>query len=140
MDVAKVVAYLLENSGQKVNDIVGINKCSHKRKKLVQVPTTAGTGSEATNISILKTGVSDTGVTQKSGIVDNTLMADIAVLDAELLTSLPKMIMAHTGVDAIVHAIESYTNPNSNMISDMLAIKSLELFGQSLLKAVDGQS
>jgi len=73
----------------------------------------------------LKTGISDNGVIQKSGIVDDILMADIAILDGNLLRSLPKMIMAHTGVDAMVHAIESYTNPRSSAVSDLLSVKSL---------------
>lgn len=75
------------------------------RTPLVLVPTTAGTGSEVTNISIITTGA-----TTKMGVVAHQLYADIVLLDAQLTIGLPKIHTAATGIDAMVHAIEAYTS------------------------------
>merc|ERR1711934_591385 len=100
MDVAKLVAFLSKSS-QPLDAIYGIGLCKGGRLPLVQVPTTAGTGSEVTPISILTTGESE-----KKGVVSPQLLPDVAVLDADLTVGLPKHITAATGVDAMVHAIE----------------------------------
>ena len=105
MDAAKLVALLLK-SGQRLDEIYGVGAVRGARQTpLVLIPTTAGTGSEVTPISIVTTGK-----TQKMGVVSPQLYADIALLDAELTLGLPAHVTAATGIDAMVHAIEAYTS------------------------------
>jgi alcohol dehydrogenase class IV len=130
MDVAKLVA-VLAGSGQPIAQIYGIGNVQGARLPLVQVPTTAGTGSEVTNIAIVTTGA-----TTKSGVVAPQLYADVAVLDATLTLGLPPMVTAATGIDAMVHAIEAFTSKHKkNPMSDMLARQALTLLSANLLTA-----
>jgi alcohol dehydrogenase len=132
MDVAKLVA-VLAGSDQALAEMYGIGKVSGKRLPLVQVPTTAGTGSEVTNIAIVTTGQ-----TTKMGVVAPQLYADLAVLDASLTVGLPPMITAATGIDAMVHAIEAYTSRHKkNPLSDMLARQALSLLSANIVKACE---
>ncbi|MBH5322466.1 iron-containing alcohol dehydrogenase [Aurantiacibacter sediminis] len=132
MDVAKAVAYLL-GSGDDIADIYGVGMAYGRGAPLALIPTTAGTGSEATNISILTVGE-----TQKMGIVSNALYATYAVLDASLTTGLPRHVTAATGVDAMVHAIEAYTTKRlKNPISDALAKEALRLLSANLITACE---
>lgn len=132
MDVAKVVA-LLAASDQDIEAAYGVNQASGGRLPLVLVPTTAGTGSEVTMVSILTTGSEE-----KKGIVTPIILPDIALLDAELTLGLPSHITAATGVDAMVHAIEAYIsrNANNNAISKLLAVQALDLLGGNIRAAV----
>jgi alcohol dehydrogenase len=132
MDVAKLVA-VLAGSEQPLAQMYGIGKVSGQRLPLVQVPTTAGTGSEVTNIAIVTTGE-----TTKMGVVAPQLYADLAVLDANLTVGLPPVVTAATGIDAMVHAIEAYTSRHKkNPLSDMLARQSLSLLSANLVKACE---
>lgn len=132
MDVAKVIA-LLAASDQPIEAAYGVNQATGTRLPLVLVPTTAGTGSEVTAVSILTTGTEE-----KKGIVSPIILPDIALLDAELTIGLPPHITAATGVDAMVHAIEAYTSksPNNNPISKALALQALDLLGANIRTAV----
>ena len=130
MDVAKLLAVLLAGQ-QPLADMYGVGKVSGQRLPLVQMPTTAGTGSEVTAVSIVTTGE-----TTKMGVVAPQLYADLAILDAELTLGLPGAATAYTGIDAMVHAIEAYTSAHlKNPVSDMLAIKALELLSRHILTA-----
>jgi len=132
MDVAKLVA-VLAGSRQAISDIYGIGKVSGSRLPLVQVPTTAGTGSEVTNIAIVTTGA-----TTKTGVVAPQLYADLAILDAALTLGLPPMVTAATGIDAMVHAIEAYTSKHKkNPLSDALAREALSLLSRNLIRACE---
>lgn len=132
MDVAKLVA-VLTGSQQPIAEMYGIGKVSGQRLPLVQVPTTAGTGSEVTNIAIVTTGA-----TTKSGIVAPQLYADLAILDAALTLGLPPTVTAATGIDAMVHAIEAYTSRHKkNPLSDALAREALSLLSRNLLPACE---
>ncbi|SFU44693.1 iron-containing alcohol dehydrogenase [Pseudoduganella namucuonensis] len=132
MDVAKLIA-VLAGGGQALGDIYGIGNVRGARLPLVQVPTTAGTGSEVTNIAIVTTGE-----TTKMGVVAPQLYADLAVLDAELTVGLPPMVTAATGIDAMVHAIEAYTSRHKkNPLSDMLARQALSLLSANLLRVCE---
>jgi len=135
MDVAKLIA-ILATGEQQLADIYGIGKVSGSRLPLVQVPTTAGTGSEVTNIAIVTTGA-----TTKTGVVAPQLYADLAVLDATLTLGLPPMVTAATGIDAMVHAIEAYTSKHKkNPMSDTLARQALELLSKNLIPACENGS
>jgi alcohol dehydrogenase len=132
MDVAKLVA-VLAPSPQLLSDIYGIGKVSGKRLPLIQVPTTAGTGSEVTNIAIVTTGA-----TTKMGVVAPQLYADLAILDATLTQGLPPAVTAATGIDAMVHAIEAYTSRHKkNPMSDALAREALRLLSRNVVKACE---
>ena len=132
MDVAKLIAVLAANS-QQLDQVYGIGNVRGQRLPLVQIPTTAGTGSEVTNIAIVTTGA-----TTKMGVVAPQLYADMALLDAELTLGLPPAVTAATGIDAMVHAIEAYTSRHKkNPLSDMLARKALQLLSANLLHACE---
>lgn len=129
MDVAKIVAFLSHQScTQQLGDVYGIEQCVGSRLPLVQVPTTAGTGSEVTPLSIITTGANE-----KKGISSSQLLPDWAVLDGELTMSVPSKVTAATGIDAMVHAIEAYTSKiKKNPLSDLLAKESLRLLGGNI--------
>ncbi len=121
MDTAKLVA-LLVHTPQDIPSIYGVDIARGPRLPLVQVPTTAGTGSEVTPISILTTPTDE-----KKGVVSSCLYPDIAVLDSTLTLGLPPAITAATGIDAMVHAIEAYTSRHKkNPLSDALALQALK--------------
>lgn len=138
LDVAKVIAVLAHPEQQHtLQDLYGINNAKIPRLPLFLVPTTAGTGSEVTPISIVTTGE-----TTKTGIVSPVLFADVAILDATFTQNLPAQITAATGIDAIVHAIEAYTSKiKKNPYADMLAKQALRLLNDNLsLVLADGQN
>ena len=131
MDVAKLLAALITGE-QALSDIYGVDQITSRRLPLIQVPTTAGTGSEATMVSIITTGE-----TTKAGVVSRTLLADKIILDARLTVGLPAHVTAATGIDAMVHAIEAYTSKRlKNPLSDMLAREALRLLSGSIVTAV----
>lgn len=131
MDVAKLAAYLL-GSGDDLDAIWGVDVAKGERLPLVLVPTTAGTGSEATPISVI---TCEDGV--KLAVNARPLTADWALLDPQLTIGLPAHVTAATGIDAIVHAIEAYTSARlKNPLSDALAREALKLLSQNLLSAI----
>jgi alcohol dehydrogenase class IV len=132
MDVAKLAAYLL-GSGDELDKIWGVDFARGARLPLALVPTTAGTGSEATPISV----ITCEGGT-KLAVNARPLIADWAVLDAGLTLGLPAHVTAATGIDAIVHSVEAYTSARlKNPISDALAREAFRLLTGNLLKALD---
>ena len=132
MDVAKLVA-LLAPGKEKLVDVYGIGMAKGPRLPLILVPTTAGTGSEVTTISIVTVSESE-----KKGVVSPKLLPDVALLDAELTLGLPPHVTAATGIDAMVHAIEAFTTKRlKNPISDCLAKEALRLLAGNLHAAVN---
>jgi len=130
LDTAKLIAMLL-NTDQPIAEMYGVNLVRGERLPLVLAPTTAGTGSEVTPISIVTTGDSE-----KKGVVAPQLLPDFAILDAELTIGLPAAVTAATGIDAMVHAIEAFTSKRlKNIVSDILAKQALELLGASIRRA-----
>jgi alcohol dehydrogenase class IV len=130
MDVAKLAAYLL-GSGDELDSIWGVDVAKGERLPLVLVPTTAGTGSEATPISVI---TCDGGV--KLAVNARPLTADWALLDPALTIGLPAFVTAATGIDAIVHAVEAFTSARlKNPLSDALATEALRLLSRNLLTA-----
>jgi alcohol dehydrogenase class IV len=132
MDVAKLAAYLI-GTGEDLDTLWGVGKATGARLPLLLVPTTAGTGSEATPVTIITLGGSE-----KRGVSSAALVADWAILDAELTVGLPRAVTASTGIDAMVHAIEAYTSARlKNPMSDMLAREALRLLDDNLLTACE---
>ncbi|WP_205481608.1 iron-containing alcohol dehydrogenase [Sphingomonas arenae] len=132
MDVAKLAAYLL-GSGDDLEAIWGVGLATGKRLPLALVPTTAGTGSEATPVAVITVGG-----TEKRGVNSPALIADWAVLDADLTLGMPRQLTAATGIDAIVHAIEAYTSARlKNSLSDLYAREALRLLSRNLLEVCD---
>ena len=130
MDVAKLAAYLL-GSGDRVEDIWGVDKCNGRSLPLGLIPTTAGTGSEATPISVI---TCEGGV--KLAVNARPLTAEWCVLDPALTVGLPRHVTAATGIDAMVHAVEAYTSARlKNPLSDALAREALKLLSANLLIA-----
>lgn len=136
MDTAKLIA-VLAGSDQPIGEMYGVGLVKGGRLPMVLAPTTAGTGSEVTPISIVTTGTNE-----KKGVVSHQLIPDWAILDAELTVGLPAHITAATGIDAMVHAIEAFTSKHKkNILSDTLARQALELLGGSIHTACkDGQN
>ncbi|MDM7860424.1 iron-containing alcohol dehydrogenase [Alteromonas sp. ASW11-36] len=126
LDTAKVIARLactqVPQDEQDLRDLYGVEQVRGKRLPLILIPTTAGTGSEATPVAVITTGE-----TTKAGIVSPLLLPDVAVLDASLTVGLPRHVTAATGIDAMVHAIEAITSRHKrNPMSHALAIQALE--------------
>ena len=132
MDVAKLTALIL-GSGENLEEAWGVANAKGPRLPLVLIPTTAGTGSEVTPVSIITVGEEE-----KKGVSSSIILPDLAILDPDLTLGLPAGTTAATGIDAMVHAIEAYasSNKNNNPISKMLSIEALKLLGGSIEKAV----
>ena len=132
MDVAKLTALIL-GSGENLEEAWGVANAKGPRLPLVLIPTTAGTGSEVTPVSIITVGEEE-----KKGVSSSLILPDLAILDPDLTLGLPAGTTAATGIDAMVHAIEAYasSNKNNNPISKMLSIEALKLLGGSIEKAV----
>ncbi len=128
LDVAKLAALLL-GSGEDIDAAWGVGNARGPRLPLVLLPTTAGTGSEVTPVSIITVGDNE-----KRGVSSPVLLPDIAILDAELTLGLPPAITAATGLDAMVHAIEAYAskNANNNPLSRLLARQALRLLAANI--------
>ena len=132
MDVAKLAAYLL-GSGDDLDSIWGVGLAKGRRLPLALVPTTAGTGSEATPVAVI---TCEGG--EKRGVNSASLVADWAALDASLTLGMPRALTAATGIDAIVHAIEAFTSARlKNPVSDMYAREALRLLSTNLITACE---
>ncbi|GAA4010154.1 iron-containing alcohol dehydrogenase [Sphingomonas humi] len=132
MDVAKLAAYLL-GSGDDLDTIWGVGLARGRRLPLALVPTTAGTGSEATPVAIITVEGAE-----KRGVNSAALIPDWAVLDAGLTLGKPRGLTAATGIDAMVHAIEAYTSARAkNPVSDMQAREALRLLSANLVAACE---
>lgn len=135
MDVAKLVAVLWD-SEQAVTDVVGVDRVAGRRVALAQVPTTSGTGSEAGIRSL----VTNPETLAKMAVESRYMLADIAILDPELTYSVPPTVTAATGVDALAHCVEAFTNIKAHPLIDGFATLGIELVGRYLNRAVaDGR-
>jgi len=132
MDTAKLTALLI-GSGEDIHEAWGVANAKGPRLPLALYPTTSGTGSEVTPISIITQDD-----LEKKGVSSPLILPDLAILDPLLTIGLPPHITAATGVDAMVHAIESYASKsaNNNLISKILAKEALRLLGGSIEIAV----
>jgi len=132
IDTAKTAAILLTHGGDLVGDYSGAETIPGPLKPVIAIPTTAGTGSEVTRAAVILDEESHT----KLSFVDRYLAPALAVLDPELTVRLPPKLTAATAMDALTHAIESYTSIQANPISEALAAKAIPLIRQNILKAV----
>jgi alcohol dehydrogenase class IV len=134
MDISKAAAVMHNNEGP-INQYAGVNLVPNPGLPTILIPTTAGTGSEVTSIAVL----SDTANQVKVGVVSDHMFARLVLLDPELTLGLPSNITASTGLDALIHAIESYTGRQATFLTEPLAMEAIRLIGKNLrLAYVDG--
>ena len=130
LDIAKVTSVMLTNPGP-IDKYFGMELVPDPGIPLILIPTTAGTGSEMTSICVL----SDTQNKVKKGIVSEHMFARVALLDPRLTLGLPPHITAMTGMDALVHAIESYTGVRATIFTDTLNLRAIGMIAANLRKA-----
>lgn len=131
LDIAKLVAAQVEND-QTLEEYVGIGLLKTRKKKLICVPTTSGTGSEVSPNAILV----DEADNQKKGIISPFLVPDSVYVDPLLTVGVPAAITAATGLDALTHCLEAYTNKFAHPFIDLYAFEGMRLIAQSLAQAV----
>ncbi|MBI1621254.1 iron-containing alcohol dehydrogenase [Aquamicrobium zhengzhouense] len=131
MDVAKLIAALWDKD-LALPDVVGAGKIPGRQTALAQIPTTAGTGSEAG----IRALVTDPQTLAKMAVESTHMLADIAILDPELTYSVPGPVTAATGVDAMAHCVEAFTNIKAHPLIDGYARQGIELVGRYLARAV----
>lgn len=127
IDLAKAVAAISKNESQSFQSLAELKKFD--RYPLIAVPTTAGTGSEATKISVLTD--SRVHVKYNPGHVD--LIPDVAILDPVLTLNVPKYVTAFTGIDALTHAIEAYVSTKANEVTDFFALQAIQIDRKSVV-------
>lgn len=134
-DVAKAIAILASNGG-RLKDYEGINKISTPLPPMVIIPSTAGAGSEVSQFTIIV----DTDRKLKMSIISRSLIPDIAIVDPELLKTKDAKLAAATGVDALTHGIESYVSLAATPLTDIHALKAIQLISKNLRRAVAERS
>lgn len=130
IDAAKAVCVLATNGGT-IEDYMGLGKVSKAGIPLIAIPTTAGTGSEATQFTI----ITDTSRDVKMLIGSHLILPRVALLDPDLTLGMPKGLTAATGLDALTHGIEAYVSKKAQPMSDVLALSAIRLLGKNLYKA-----
>jgi len=136
IDTAKGVCVILK-SGGKANDHLNFLILTEPQTPHIAIPTTAGTGSEVTNIAVL----TSKGAARKLYIVDTRIMPNVAILDPRFTMSMPKDLTVSTAMDAMTHAIEAMTNTMANKICDGMALQAIRLINENLpLVVADGKN
>ena len=130
IDIAKGVAAFANHEGP-LAELFGVDLVKRKGPPLVAIPTTAGTGSEVTNVAIF----SDKQAQLKKGIVSDYLLPDVALVSPLMTLTCPRSVTAASGVDALVHAIEAYLSVNASPITDAIALGAIKLIVKALPKA-----
>lgn len=133
IDATKSIAMLAVNDGLIEDYQMGEKEVTKPLPLYIAIPTTSGTGAEATKVSVVYNN--NNGL--KKSVYHTTTIADIAILDPEVTVSLPKKLTAITGMDALSHAIESYVSLNATDITEMYSLKALELISRSFVEAVE---
>ena len=132
IDATKLVSLLI-NSSVTVKDLLDDPLAARKTVKVICVPTTAGTGAEATPNAIVAVPEKEL----KVGIVNPEMISDYVILDSRTTKNLPRSIAASTGVDALCHAVECFTSNKANPISDCFALRALEMIIKNIVPACD---
>ena len=130
IDIAKGVAAFAGHEGP-LAELFGVDLVKRKGPALIAIPTTAGTGSEVTNVAIF----SDKEAQLKKGIVSDYLLPDVALVSPIMTLTCPRSVTAASGVDALVHAVESYLSVNASPITDAIALGAIKLIARALPKA-----
>ncbi|GGZ21503.1 alcohol dehydrogenase [Echinicola pacifica] len=130
LDLAKILA-AMQDSTSELSEFIGINLLESRKTALICIPTTAGTGSEVSPNAILL----DEETMEKKGVISPYLVPDATYIDPDLTLGLPAKITAETGIDALSHCIEAYTNKFSHPLIDDYALRGISLIGQNLLRA-----
>ena len=131
MDIASITSVMLTNPGT-VYDYFGVNLVKNPGVPTILIPTTAGTGAEATPNAIL----TDTKERLKKAVVSPYILPRVAIVDPLLTLSMPPSVTSSSGIDALTHAIESYTSNNATLLTDLFAREAMILIGRSLRTAV----
>ncbi|GHA58355.1 iron-containing alcohol dehydrogenase [Photobacterium aphoticum] len=131
LDVAKTVGILAKFGGD-IKQYEGLNKVPGPIVPMIAIPTTAGTGSEATASSV----ITDEAINYKFSVVSYETLPKYAILDPQLIITAPASIAAACGVDALIHAIEAYVSKNASPFTDTMAEKAMQLIGANLRKFV----
>lgn len=132
LDAAKVTAMLAANADLPIDELANPPSKLKKRLPLIAIPTTAGTGSEATNIAVITNELTH----QKQLLVHPQLIPDLAIIDACLTLGVPSEITAVTGIDALTHAIETYVARRSTPLTRGFAYRAITMIGEALPHAV----
>lgn len=132
MDLAKLVA-VMAGTGLELSQISGPNRAPVRKVGLVQIPTTAGTGSEVGTRAL----ITDPDTLAKIATESVHMLADMAIIDPSLTVSVPAFVTAATGVDAMAHCVEAYTSKRSHPLIDAYALQGIELVGKYLKRAVE---
>lgn len=136
IDTAKGVNMLVSTDATDLKDYMGLEMLGGKLKPFIVVPSTSGTGSEATLVSV----IADPSRNVKMEFISYSILPDVAVLDPRMTLTLPPKLTASTGIDALTHSIEAFSGFQKNPISDVYALTSIELISNYLEKAVvDGK-
>jgi len=130
IDIAKGVAAFAGHEGP-LAELFGVDLVKRKGPVLIAIPTTAGTGSEVTNVAIF----SDKQAQLKKGIVSDYLLPDVALVSPIMTLTCPRSVTAASGIDALVHAVESYLSVNASPITDAIALGAIKLIAKALPKA-----
>ena len=133
LDAAKTIAMLATNGGLVEEYQMGQKSITRPTLPIMLIPTTSGTGSEATKVSVVYNNYNGL----KKSVYSPYMIADAVILDPQVTANLPKNLTASTGMDALSHAIESYVSLNANDITEMFSLKALELINRSFIKAVN---
>lgn len=130
MDAAKSIAFMSKNDGD-VSDYIYNRKRSYEALPIILVPTTCGTGSEGNSFSVL----TNPDNKDKKSLRCNAIIAKASIIDPELMTTMPKHILASVGFDALCHNMEAYISKAAQPLTDMKALQGIELIGKYLVRA-----
>jgi len=131
LDTAKAVAVLTRNAGQ-AEDYLGIGLVKQRGVPSILMPTTGGTGAEITPNALFYVPAAR----EKRAIVSPHIIPDVAIVDPQLTVTVPPAVTAATGVDALSHAVESYTSLNATPLTDLYALEAIRLIGSHVRTAV----
>ncbi|TVQ22892.1 MAG: iron-containing alcohol dehydrogenase [Spirochaetaceae bacterium] len=131
IDLAKILS-ILSTTDEPVSGILGIDLVTTRTPRLIALPTTSGTGSEVTPIAVL----TDTDAALKKGVVSRYLIPDVAIVDPALTVSSPAPVTASTGIDALTHCIEAFTNVHAHPAVDIYALEGIRLIAGHVARAV----
>ncbi|WP_455793398.1 iron-containing alcohol dehydrogenase [Clostridium butyricum] len=134
MDAAKAIAFITLNEGD-VSDYIFGKKTSDEALPIILVPTTCGTGSEGNGFAVLTNPDNN----DKKSLRCNAIVAKASIIDPELMTTMPKHILASVGFDALCHNMEAYLSKNEQPLTTIMALQGIELIGKNLVKVYNNK-